>query len=149
MRRKVIRDATGVSAFRILRPRFQRLNESRHRKLTMMFLFGQAAVFLIFALLSKLIKPFSFLFPTFIKNSLNLMPNRIPLRKIKSQRIYPSLGKKTIARVALLTGCVQRVISPEINESTIRLLNRHEVEVVVLPEIDCCGSLNHHLGKKD
>ena len=38
MRRKVIRDATGVSAFRILRPRFQRLNESRHRKLTMMFL---------------------------------------------------------------------------------------------------------------
>jgi glycolate oxidase iron-sulfur subunit len=44
---------------------------------------------------------------------------------------------------------VQRVISPEINESTIRLLNRHGVEVVVLPKIDCCGSLNHHLGKKD
>ena len=51
--------------------------------------------------------------------------------------------------MALLIGCVQRVISPEINESTIRLLNRHGVEVVVLPKIDCCGSLNHHLGKKD
>ena len=58
------------------------------------------------------------------------------------------LDKKTVARVALLTGCVQRVISPEINESTIRILNRHGVEVVVLPKIDCCGSLNHHLGKK-
>ena len=49
----------------------------------------------------------------------------------------------------MLTGCVQRVISPEINESTIRILNRHNVEVVVMPEIECCGSLNHHLGKKD
>jgi glycolate oxidase iron-sulfur subunit len=29
------------------------------------------------------------------------------------------------------------------------LLNRHGVEVVVLPKVDCCGSLNHHLGKKD
>ena len=45
-----------------------------------------------------------------------------------------------------MTGCVQRVISPEINEFTIRLLNRHNVEVVVLPEIKCCD-LNHHLGK--
>ena len=41
------------------------------------------------------------------------------------------------------------MISPEINESTIRLLNRHNVEVIVLPEIKCCGSLNHHLGKKN
>ena len=27
--------------------------------------------------------------------------------------------------------------------------DRHNVEVVVMPEIECCGSLNHHLGKKD
>ena len=77
------------------------------------------------------------------------MPNNIPSKKIKTKKIYPSEGKKTVARVALLTGCVQRVISPEINESTIRLLNRHDVEVIVLPKIDCCGSLNHHLGKKE
>jgi glycolate oxidase iron-sulfur subunit len=77
------------------------------------------------------------------------MPNKIPSKKIKNKRVHPSQGEKTIARVALLTGCVQRVISPEINDSTIRLLNRHNVEVVVLPRIDCCGSLNHHLGKKE
>ncbi len=29
------------------------------------------------------------------------------------------------------------------------MLNRHGVEVIVLPEIKCCGSLNHHLGKSD
>ena len=56
------------------------------------------------------------------------MPNKIPSKKIKDKKIHPSEGKKTVARVALLTGCVQRVISPEINESTIRLLNRHDIE---------------------
>ena len=106
-------------------------------------------IFLIFVILTKIIKPFNFLFPSFIKNSLNLMPNKIPLKTIRKKKVYLSKGNKAIARVALLTGCVQRVISPEINESTIRLLNRHNVEVVVLPKIDCCGSLNHHLGKKE
>ena len=113
------------------------------------FVLPNPKVFKIFALVAKTIKPFSFLLPKFLKNSLNLMPNKIPRKKIKTQKIYPVLGKKTIARVALLIGCVQRVISPEINESTIRLLNRHGVEVVVIPKIDCCGSLNHHLGKKN
>ena len=47
----------------------------------------------------------------------------------------------------MLTGCVQKVLSPQINESTIRLLNRHGVEVVVPKKIECCGSLNYHLGK--
>ena len=54
-----------------------------------------------------------------------------------------------MARVALLTGCVQKVISPQINEATIRLLNRHGIEVVVPRGINCCGSLNHHLGKSE
>ena len=51
--------------------------------------------------------------------------------------------------MALLTGCVQKVISPQINEATIRLLNRHDIEVVVPKGVECCGSLNHHLGKSD
>ena len=106
-------------------------------------------VFKLLSFFIKITKPFSFLLPSFLKNSLNLMPSKIQKKKIKTQKVYLVSGRKTIARVALLTGCVQRVISPEINDSTIRLLNRHGVEVVVLPKIDCCGSLNHHLGKKD
>ena len=77
------------------------------------------------------------------------MPNRIPLRKIKRQRIYPSLGKKTIARVALLTGCVQRVISPEINESTIRLLNRHECRSCSFTGNRLLWFIEPSFGKKD
>ena len=113
------------------------------------FVLPRPKVFLTLAILTKFIKPLSFLMPKFLKNSLNLMPDKIPSKKIKTQKIYSPLKGKKISRVALLTGCVQRVISPEINEATIRLLNRHNVEVVVMPDIDCCGSLNHHLGKKE
>jgi glycolate oxidase iron-sulfur subunit len=49
-------------------------------------------------------------------------------------------------RVALLSGCAQQVLAPEINEATIRLLTRHGAEVVVAPGSGCCGALVHHLG---
>ena len=104
--------------------------------------------FKILSILVNILRPISFIFPEFIKNSMKLMPSKIPKKILKIQNVYSVEKKKPIARVALLTGCVQRVISPEINESTIRLLNRHDVEVVVVPEIDCCGSLDHHLGKE-
>jgi len=52
-------------------------------------------------------------------------------------------------RVALLSGCVQPVLDPAINEATIRLLNRLGVEVVIAKGEACCGSLAHHMGKSD
>ena len=70
-------------------------------------------------------------------------------KTLKEKEIYSPRVKKKIARVALLTGCVQKEISPQINEATIRILNRHGVEVVVPKKIRCCGSLSHHLGKHD
>ena len=98
---------------------------------------------------TKIIIPFKFLLPKFIKNSLSLIPKKINKKRFKDQKIYKSTTGKTISRVALLTGCVQRVLTPEINDATIEVLNRHSVEVVVIHEIECCGSLNHHLGKED
>tara|TARA_B100001250_G_scaffold363337_1_gene342618 strand:- start:218 stop:1513 length:1296 start_codon:yes stop_codon:yes gene_type:complete len=112
------------------------------------FVLPKPNIFKLLVFFSKIIKPFSFIFPTFLKNSIALVPKDIQSKTLPNKKIYYPDSKKSTARVALLTGCVQRVISPEINESTIRLLNRHNVEVVVLPEIDCCGSLNHHLGKE-
>jgi|GEM_PF-155038 len=49
MRRKLRRDATGVSAFRIVRPRFRRLGDARHRRLTLKFLTGQVLIAAAFA----------------------------------------------------------------------------------------------------
>ncbi len=106
--------------------------------------------FKIIGLLSLLIRPISFILPKKIKEMINLMPLVFPSKKIPKMTIYKiNKKKKPVARVALLTGCVQQVISPQINEATIRLLNRHDIEVVVPKGIDCCGSLNHHLGKSD
>jgi len=105
--------------------------------------------FKLVLLLTLFVKPFSLFFPKKIREMIKLMPTNIPRKTIPQKKVYLATNKKKpVARVALLTGCVQKVISPQINEATIRLLNRHGIEVVVLKSIDCCGSLNHHLGKE-
>ncbi len=105
--------------------------------------------FKIMSYLAKIGKPFQFFLPSKIKNMINLIPSSFPKKILKTKEIYKTKYKKKVARVALLTGCVQKELSPQINESTIRILNRHGVEVVVPEKIRCCGSLNHHLGKND
>lgn len=62
--------------------------------------------------------------------------------------IYPAQGTE-IKRVALIIGCVQSVLAPEIDTAAVRVLTRHGCTVVV-PEASkagCCGALPHHLGK--
>jgi len=104
--------------------------------------------FRIIRLIVFIVKPFKFFLPKNIEEMINLMPKDFPKKNLPTLKLYPAKNrKKPVARVALLTGCVQTVISPQINEATIRLLNRHGIEVVVPKGIDCCGSLNHHLGK--
>jgi len=105
-------------------------------------------LFRIVGYLARIANPFKFLFPKKIKNMLKYMPTSFPKSNYENKEVY-SPKTKTYAKVALLTGCVQRVISPQINDSTIDILNRHGVEVIVPKEITCCGSLNHHLGKED
>jgi glycolate oxidase iron-sulfur subunit len=59
--------------------------------------------------------------------------------------VYAAQGQRRL-RVALLGGCAQGVLAPQINDSAVRLLNRNGVEVVVLSQAHCCGALAHHLG---
>jgi glycolate oxidase iron-sulfur subunit len=51
-------------------------------------------------------------------------------------------------RVALLAGCAQQVVTPQVNEATIRLLTRLGCEVVVARGAGCCGALVHHMGRE-
>ena len=105
--------------------------------------------FRVISILAQFVKPFRFFFPKKVEEMLSLMPSKFPKKTLPKMQVYVTKKKKPVARVALLTGCVQKVISPQINEATIRLLNRHGIEVAVPKGIDCCGSLNHHLGKSD
>ena len=43
-------------------------------------------------------------------------------------------------RVALMPGCGQQVLAPEVNEATVRLLTRLDIEVVNVAGSGCCGS---------
>ncbi|MDQ0319291.1 glycolate oxidase iron-sulfur subunit [Pararhizobium capsulatum DSM 1112] len=52
-------------------------------------------------------------------------------------------------RVAILSGCAQPVLRPEINEATLRLLARLGIEVVVPEDAGCCGALVHHMGREE
>jgi glycolate oxidase iron-sulfur subunit len=63
-------------------------------------------------------------------------------------RLASAHASQKIKRVALLPGCVQPALRPEINEATRRLLERFGVEVVVAPGTGCCGALVHHLGRE-
>ena len=106
-------------------------------------------IFKFLILFAKIGQIFKFLLPKNLKSMLDVAPKKIYNKTLKTQRVYKAERKKPTARVALLIGCVQRVVSPQINESTIRVLTRHGVEVITMPEIECCGSLNHHLGKEE
>jgi glycolate oxidase iron-sulfur subunit len=93
-----------------------------------------------------LAKPFAQFLPRPLAPLLSLAPASIPKASpTDRQRVFSAKGERRM-RVALLTGCAQRVLAPEINEATIRLLTRHGCEVVVPRGSGCCGSLVHHLG---
>jgi glycolate oxidase iron-sulfur subunit len=62
--------------------------------------------------------------------------------------VFRAQGEKR-GRVAILSGCAQPVLRPEINEAAIRLLNRLGVEVVVAEGAGCCGALTHHMGLEE
>ncbi|WP_114374313.1 glycolate oxidase subunit GlcF [Elioraea thermophila] len=84
-----------------------------------------------------------------LRAMLSLAPAHIPSPShVERPRVHPAIGPRK-ARVALLAGCAQQVLAPEINEATIRLLTRLGVEVVVHPDAGCCGALVHHLGDEE
>jgi glycolate oxidase iron-sulfur subunit len=95
-----------------------------------------------------LARPFATLMPAHLRAMLALAPQRVPKPSpVDRPQIFPAIGERRI-RVALLSGCAQQVLMPEINEATIRLLTRHGCEVVVAEDSGCCGALNHHLGQE-
>ena len=78
---------------------------------------------------------------------LELAPSRLPPARPLPQ-VVPAQGPCR-ARVALLAGCVQQVLAPEINQATIRLLAANGVEVIIPPGQVCCGALPMHAGDLD
>jgi glycolate oxidase iron-sulfur subunit len=79
---------------------------------------------------------------------LRLAPSRIGPAPLSHRQVFPAEGRR-LARVALLRGCVNDVLAPQVNAAAIRVLNRHGVEVVLAAGEGCCGGLTHHMGKEE
>lgn len=87
--------------------------------------------------------------PTFfdrLRAMLALAPGRLPPPGPSGGTVFPAEGQKR-GRVALLQGCAQQVLSPGINQAAIRILTRNGIEVVLVADEQCCGSLTHHMGR--
>ena len=78
---------------------------------------------------------------------LDLAPWRWPHRAPVAQTVRAQGVRK--GRVALLSGCINDIVAPQINAAAIRVLARHGIEVTVTKGAACCGSLVHHMGRED
>ena len=102
------------------------------------------ARFRVAAWAGKFAREFAPLFPKSFRVMLNLIPGEIPPRESWPE-VTPAIGPRR-ARVALLAGCAQQVLEPDINTATIEVLTRNGVEVVVPRAQACCGALAWHVG---
>ncbi len=96
------------------------------------------------AFFGRFAKEFAPLFPKSFRPMLRLLPDALPPRQTWPD-VTPAIGKRR-ARVALLTGCAQQVLDPDINTATIDVLSRNGVEVVIPSGQGCCGALAWHVG---
>ncbi len=91
--------------------------------------------------LGKVLRP---LMPRVLRPMLDLVPDSVPPAQVLP-RVSLAQGKRR-ARVALLLGCAQQVLDPDINTATIEVLTRNGVEVVAPQGQGCCGGLAWHTG---
>jgi glycolate oxidase iron-sulfur subunit len=110
---------------------------------------------------ARLVKPLAGLLPrrsrdpggaTFLRRiraMLEAVPDRLASPSpVDRPQVFPAVGPRR-KRVALMNGCGQQVLAPEVNEATIRLLTRHGAEVVVVRNAGCCGSSVLHIGQRE
>lgn len=84
------------------------------------------------------------LVPHALESMLDLAPRCVPPAQTWPA-VTPARGERR-ARVALLTGCAQQVLDPDINTATIEVLARNGVEVLIPGRQCCCGGLAWHTG---
>ncbi len=84
------------------------------------------------------------LLPERLRVMVDLLPDSLPARR-DHRGVHAPIGEKR-GRVALLLGCAQQVLAPDLNTATIKLLTANGIEVVVPDAQGCCGALAAHTG---
>ena len=102
------------------------------------------ARFRVALLAGGLVRALSGVLPPQWRGMVRMLPARMPRSEPLPEHV-PAAGQRR-ARVAVLAGCVQRVLRPAINTATLRVLSANGVEVVVPRGQGCCGALALHSG---
>lgn len=95
--------------------------------------------------MGKWAKPLARLMPKSLRPMLDLVPDDLPRQETLPE--FTAAEGKRRGRVALLAGCAQQVLAPDINLSAIRVLSRNGIEVLVPRGQGCCGALSWHTGR--
>ena len=103
--------------------------------------------FRLAARMGRLARPIKRWFPQRLQNMLDLLPMSLPAAD-SLPAVVPARGPRR-ARVALLAGCAQQVLAPQINRATVEVLAHNGVEIVIPREQVCCGALAAHTGALD
>ncbi len=97
--------------------------------------------------MGRLARPLARFMPRSLRPMLELVPTDLPPRQV-IPTVTPAIGKRR-GRVAMLAGCAQQVLAPDINASAVRVLARNGIEVVIPEGQGCCGALAWHTGHGD
>ncbi|HJM92852.1 MAG: glycolate oxidase subunit GlcF [Alphaproteobacteria bacterium] len=97
---------------------------------------------------ARLAKPFAAIAPGRLRAMLTMAPGKLPAASnLDRPQVHVAQVPRKM-RVAMLTGCAQQVLDPDINAATIRLLTRLGCDVVIAKDVGCCGALTHHMGRE-
>ncbi|WP_337266192.1 glycolate oxidase subunit GlcF [Oryzifoliimicrobium ureilyticus] len=105
-------------------------------------------------MLARLGKPFRSFFARSkatrpLSAMLALAPQHLPKRRLSAPTDSGGIKTDRKSRVAILRGCAQSVLDPGINIAATALLERFGVEVIAAAGESCCGSLVHHMGRRE
>ena len=82
--------------------------------------------------------------PAAFASMLSLLPDTLP-PALPLPNLMPAQGEQR-GKVALLLGCAQQALAPEISYAAAHVLAANGVEVHVPPGQSCCGSILLHIG---
>lgn len=95
--------------------------------------------------LSRLLTPIRAWLPASLRPMVELAAGSELPRAVPVPDVTPAVGTRR-ARVAVLSGCAQDVLAPQILAAAVRVLSLQGVECVVAGQSKCCGALAFHDG---
>jgi glycolate dehydrogenase iron-sulfur subunit len=134
-----------ITAFRAhTEPRRRRSPADRVRRALLLATLSEPRRFRLASRLAAIGRKLRPILPGSLRTMVDLAPRRLPAQRPLPE-VHPAVGRRR-GRVALLGGCVQQALAPEINWAALRVLARNGVETVVPTGQGCCGALALHTG---